>query len=370
VTSPTLINAGKTRRLSAARLAASGLIVPLLFSAPLFAQAGSATFATNPEARPPSVRLVLEAGPETATCLSAAELVQGAEAQLGRPAFAETGAHAETLVRVQLERTPEGFRARVALENAEKAPQPGAAALAARELETREDCRSLDEPLVLVVALLADSGGETTAHHEEAPPPEPPPPEPPAEAGPISTAPGWEQARRGPWTFALDAGLVAAFGVMPDVAFGVEVGAGFSPPGWPLLRARVLGFLPGRAELEPSGRLDFLVGMAGLGVCPELLAAARVSLQACFGGDMIVRRADSHGLEGGQTTTRVTTQGTLGLRAGFGLGEGWLTTGGIGAGLLSHIDRFSYRRNGELELAFAPAFVPIFASLGISHEFR
>jgi hypothetical protein len=363
-------DAGTPRRRSAARLAASAFSAVLAFSASLSAQPASTTSAADAEARPPSVRLVLEAGPETATCVSAAELVQAAEAQLGRPAFVEAGAHAETLVRVQLERTPQGFRAKVALENAEEEPQPGAEALAARELETREDCRALDEPLALVVALLADSGSEVTARDAAAPLPEPPPPEAPAEAGPISTAPGWEQAQRGPWTVALDAGVVAAFGVMPDVAFGAEVGAGFSPPGWPLLRARALGFLPGRTEVEPGARLEFLVGMAGLGVCPELLAGARASLRACLGGDVIVRRAESHGLEGGQTTTRVTAQGTLGLRAGFGLGGGWLATGGVGAGLLSHIDRFSYRRNGELELAFAPAFVPIFASLGISHEFR
>lgn len=316
------------------------------------------------------MRLVLEAGPDTASCLSAAELVQAAEAQLGRAAFAEAGAHAETLLRVRLERTRDGFRARIALENAEE-PQIGAEALAARELETRDECRALDEQLALVVALLADSGSEPTKPEAgAAPPPEPPPPEPPAETGPVSTAPGWERAHRGPWTFALDAGVVAAFGVMPDVAFGAELGAGFSPPGWPLVRARALAFLPGRAEVEPGARLDFLVGLAGLGVCPELLTAARVSLRACFGGDLIVRRAESHGLEGGQTTTRVAAQGTLGLRAGFGLGQGWLATAGVGAGLLSHIDRFSYRRNGELESAFEPAFVPIFTSLGISREFR
>lgn len=311
---------------------------------------------------------MLEAGPDTASCLSAAELVQAAEAQLGRPAFAAAGAHAETLLRVRLERTRDGFRARVALENAEE-PQIGAEALAARELETRDDCRALDEQLALVVALLADSSGEPTAPEAVAAPPEPPPPEPP-EAGPVSTAPGWERARSGPWMLALDAGIVAAFGVMPGVAFGAEFGAGFSPPGWPLARARALAFLPGRADVEQGARLDFLVGMAGLGVCPELLAGARVSLRACFGGDLIVRRADSNGLDGGRTTTRVSAQGTLGLRAGFAVAQGWLATAGIGAGLLSHIDRFSYRRNGELERAFEPSFVPIFTSLAISHEFR
>ena len=314
---------------------------------------------------------MLEAGPDADTCLSAAELVQAAEAQLGRPVFVGAGAPAEMTVRVRLERTADGFRATASLESAEDEPQPGASAVDARELETHEDCRSLDEQLVLVVALLADSGSDPSESQAEvAPEPLAVEPPTPADTDPVSTAPSWEQARNGPWTYALDAGVVAAFGVMPDVAFGAELGAGFAPPGWPLLRARALAFLPGRETVEPGARLDFFVGMAGLGVCPELVSGARASVLACFGGDVILRRAESHGLEDSRATTRVTAQGTLALRAGLVLGQHWRATAGIGAGLVSHIDRFSYRRGDAFESAFAPAFVPLFASLGIASDSR
>src|SRR4051812_22126644 len=109
-------------------------------------------------------------GPEL-TCLGEEGLERAVDEYIGRDAFAS--GPVEATLRVSVERLPDRhWHARLELTD-----RTGVV-LGTRELTSASElCTSLDEPLVLTVALMVDDETEPAA--PEPPAPEPPPPEPP-----------------------------------------------------------------------------------------------------------------------------------------------------------------------------------------------
>jgi hypothetical protein len=326
------------------------------------------------------VRLIWEAEAGTEACLTRAELERLVEVELERSVFVSDDAATARILRVRLERDTAkgGFRALVTRENAgNDVPVERPAPAAAREVTARE-CRDIDEPLALVVALLADADetppeSALETKEEELPPPEPePPPDKQDEIqplGPVTTAPGWEAAQREA-RFRYEADLAAAtgFGVLPHVGIGAELGFLAEPPSLPGLRLRVLGLVSQPAEPVPGATVDFAYAMAGFSLCPAIARFARVTVRFCAGADLGALHARSEGLEEANETTEFFGQADLMFRGALALGNGFLGTLSVGAVLPTKVDRFVYRQDGEKTEIFQMAFMPFLVTAGASYE--
>lgn len=327
----------------------------------------SARAEEGPEGR---AALSVNAGPGTEGCIPKEELERDVNVQVGHVVFGEAPSRVQ--VRVGFERFEEPLRYRATIAVASDQTAPPGDQTPGRELEALGDCRLLDQELVLVVGLLADA--EPPVPVEASPlTPVPPVRTPPAPAdddvayGPVSTAPSWEARGQAPWEFGVDAAAVGAIGLQPNPSGGAELGGFMEPPEWPRMRLGVTALLPDEVTIPGGGTVDFLSFLVGVGVCPELLQSGRASLRGCLGGDWMVTRAESHGLDGSRTQTSSDLRLGVALRGSLRLGAGWLATLGVGTTVSGNADRYTIERAGEREVIFEPALVPLLASIGVSY---
>ncbi|HVR19125.1 MAG TPA: hypothetical protein VMS65_05505, partial [Polyangiaceae bacterium] len=256
-------------------------------------------------------------------------------------------------------------------------PNPGAGPMppgVVRELSGAR-CRDLDEPLALVVALLADEEGDSTPSavvNEEAlpePEPEPTPKEDVQPLGPVTTAPRWEASQNeARWSYEGDLAFATGFGVLPNVGAGAELGLLAEPPSFPSLRLRAVGLVSAPAEPAPGATVSFAYAVAGLALCPTLFRVGRSSVRLCVGADLGALHAQSRGLDESRETTELFGQAEMTLRAAHEFGAGWLGTLSLGATFPTQIDRFVYRQDGKTTELFQMAFVPILVTAGIAYE--
>ena len=323
-----------------------------------------------------SIRLVWDAGPGTETCLTAGELAKLVEVELERGVFVTGDAPAERLIRVRLERdaVKGGFRAFVTSEESDaNAPRtkPGVE----RELEARE-CRDIDEPLALVVALLADADAApaepAVETKEEALPPPEPAPDPNDEIqplGPVTTAPGWEAAQReARWRYELDAAGAVGFGMLPHPGFGAELGFLAEPPSIGTHRLRLVALFSEPVEPIPGASVSFVYGATGAALCPALVSFSKGTVRFCAGVDLGALHSRSRGLEGSRETTELFAQVDAMLRGTLRLGGGFI--GNLGAGVVfpTARDRFVYTQGGQTTEIFQMAFIPFLVTAGVGYE--
>jgi hypothetical protein len=323
-----------------------------------------------------SVRLAWEAGPGTETCLTEGELKKLVEVELERSVFVSGDVPAERVIRVRLERdvAKGGFRAFVTSEESD-ATAPRAKPGVERELEAR-DCRDIDEPLALVVALLADA---------DAPPPEPvaetkeealPPPEPSPDPndeiqplGPVTTAPGWEAAQRDArWRYELDAAGALGFGMLPHPGFGAELGFLAEPPSILTHRLRLIALFSKPAEPLPGATVSFIYGATGAALCPAIMSFTKGTVRICVGVDLGALYSRSRGLEDSQQTTELFAQVDAMLRGTLRLGGGFMGTLSAGVVFPTARDRFVYTQGGQTTEIFQMAFIPILFTAGVGYE--
>jgi len=331
-------------------------------------------------ADPSGVRLVWEAGAGTETCLARAELERLVDVELERAVFVNDEGAAARVIRVRLERDEKGdFRALVTRERAsDDSAAPQAVPAAPREVTARE-CREIDEPLALVVALLADADEappEPPVEKKDEPPPPPEPAPPPDKRdeiqplGPVTTAPGWEAAQRDArFRYEADVAGATGLGVLPHVGVGAELGFLAEPPTLPAFRLRVLGLVSQPAEPVPGATVSFAYAMSGLSVCPNIVRFPRVTVRFCLGADLGALYARSTGLEDAQATTEFFGQFDLTLRGAIELGNGVFGILGVGVVLPTHVDSFVYHQGNETIEIFQMAFMPFLATAGVAYEF-
>jgi hypothetical protein len=144
-----------------------------------------------------------------------------------------------------------------------------------------------------------------------------------------------------------------------------------APPGGPVMRARVAGFLPSAASAGANGSVEILRGEAGLAVCPTLAEASSFELRGCLGLDAVLMRATPSGLTGEDPVSRLDVRLVASLRGALRLSDAWRTILALGAGIPSRVYRFSYDDpGGQRQTAFKEAEIPLWASLGLAREFR
>ncbi|HEY3496862.1 MAG TPA: hypothetical protein VGK73_19320 [Polyangiaceae bacterium] len=320
-------------------------------------------------------RLELDAGDTAGECTSKQELEQRVQIELGRMVFGEGSEAGWGTIRVRLQRSSGGarFRAGVWLE---QAGTSDSGAGEARELETSGDCHELDEELALVVALLADAelsaaqAASQAALQRDEPAPPPEPPAPVQDLSAVSSAPSWEARKPEPWRFEVELGLVAAFGILPEVAAGAELGASLLPPGWPALRGWLSWFVPAREELSSDAYVEIGYGNFGLALCPTFVEHTRFSLRGCAGIGASITSAESSGLSQSEAALRWDTLAALSLRFAVRWGGGWTSPLSLGAGIPTRVYRFTYEEAGRRSIGFEQAPIPAWASLGLTREFR
>ena len=212
-----------------------------------------------------SARLELSQGPGTEQCLDRQSLARAVEARLQRRVF-RADIPATLSVTIALAREGAGWSASLTMHDG------SGAFLGRRSLVTEAaHCSALDESLALVVALLVDSP-PAVALPQTAPAAPPASTGPEAAQGPASLPirlPRDTPALRQPWRLRLAAEGSAAFGLLPGVAPGIELGFGAKAPRLPEIRL-FAGMYAQReqqsAGLDSGARFDF--AFVGLELCP------------------------------------------------------------------------------------------------------
>jgi hypothetical protein len=328
--------------------------------------ASSAAFSPRAEAAedgPPGPALSLDwsgPGPEL-DCLGEDRLERAVNDYLGRDAFE---APAELTVHVRVERLPDRhFHATLAVGDAT------GRTLGTRELtSSTELCSSLDERLILAVALLADAGPESAA---PAPPPQTRAPvaaAPEADGDELPSAPAEPPPRPRAWGIAAEASLVVEGGLLPAVRPGLSLAARIQPAAWLVARAGALAFLPASREISgASARFSLFAGTAEL--CAGELRPGRFQAAICAGALYAGLGTTTRGITGGHPGTRGQLAGLLGFELGEPIGRRFALAGGAAAVFPDRPERFVAQVNSEPRELFQLSKPAVLARFGATVTF-
>ncbi|HEX7664300.1 MAG TPA: hypothetical protein VF407_07320 [Polyangiaceae bacterium] len=226
--------------------------------------------------------------PGTESCLPAAELSTRVEAKVGRAVFVSPSV-ADIAIEARAEKSPEGVRIVV------QGTARDGDVLGTRELGGK-DCKSLEDSLVLVVALMVDRDAKPAA---TAPPPSPPavpPPPPPVvtkevhEIREIHDAPPPSES----WKLDAMSAFELAIGRTPNVAPSVSAGILAEPPHFVPIELGVY-VVPHDSAEDGAHRVSVSVVAADVGVCPRRPVGTRLRLGACVGARLGSYRAEGDG---------------------------------------------------------------------------
>lgn len=297
------------RRSTRAAFARTVLTGAALACAPLAAPARADVPTSAATPRPASLGWTRLEGAEG--CIGAGDLARAVEALLGKKAFV-SAAEAELSIEGRVAPRAEcGFRASV--EVADRAGQ----SLGRRDLDTSSsDCRALDEPLRLAIALMVDPEGALGAPPPTETPKEPPP-SPPSESAPLPSPISSPAPAPTPWRGDLALGATFGFGLLPSVAPGLVLSASLEPPWFVPLESVLSVYLP--QSLESAAGLEAsLFTMRGEGyVCPLSHVGETLGARACLGGELGLLSAEGAAVDDAEEGLRV--QFGVGLRGRVGL---------------------------------------------------
>ena len=266
------------------------------------------------DATPASARLEVVKGPDAAQCIDQKALTQAVEVRLQRPAFDER-LPATLRVRVNLERQPAGWTAELTMLDG------SGVFLGQRSLVTAaRHCSALDDSLALVVALLVDApprpplAEPTQPMQPTGPASAPSQPVQPPEATPAPATirvPRDTPARREPWRFNVSGEGIAAFGILPGVGWGAELGLGAKSPLLPELRVFVGIYAERdepRAAANSGANSGARFGFANLGLelCPLGIPLGPLRWFGCAGQALGRLRVTAYGFDENTTTHHLT----------------------------------------------------------------
>lgn len=269
-----------------------------------------------------SARLELSKGPGTEQCLDRQSLVRAVETRLQRRAF-RADIPATLYVTIALAREGTGWFASLTMHDG------GGAFLGRRSLVTEAaHCSALDESLALVVALLVDSPPAAATEGDGASPvqagaadaprasPQSAPASPRANTAPQAAQssaslpirlPRDTPATREPWRLRLAAEGSVAFGLLPGVAPGIELGFGAKAPRLPEIRL-FAGLYAQReqqsAGLDSGARFDF--AFVGLELCPLERQLGALQWFICAGQSLGRLQVAAFGFDENLTSTHLT----------------------------------------------------------------
>ncbi|MCA9633192.1 MAG: hypothetical protein KC766_36320 [Myxococcales bacterium] len=317
-----------------------------------------ALFWTAPaQATPATTRAVWQSA---GACMDADELQEGVERRLGRRVFS---AVADLVLRGNVSFQDGKAHAELELRTADTRLGRRGTLVGSRDLDMDgEDCRVLDESLLLVTSIMID------VPREELPPP-PPPEAPPVSAEkpravpplgtPLRLPPRSEVKVPAParsWAYGVFLDGASSVGALPLGSVGADLGLRLEPRGfWPIEFSGVYDHAFASAD---AGELHIDSLMWGLGLCPF-----DFGLELCVGQRVGAVWARGAGLENNRSRRRIRGEITVGLRWSPSLGSHHLVLGLEGLVPLVQ-DRYLYQRGDEQVELFQVAPVGARLSLG------
>lgn len=281
-------------------LGARGLIVLTA----LIATAGRA----HAQADSPALSWLRDDGAER--CISVQELATRVEQRLGKVVFVVPSSATLHIEGRIAQRAGGGFRVRLSASDA------SGKALGQRTLDgASEDCRTLDESLVLVIALAVDSSGGFVALPEglteagdpaaalladlQSAPPAPattaPPPAPVAPE-PLPAEPRGDDPRER-FHFRLGVAALGELGLVPDAGFGLALEPQLIVPGDWLISVRGSGVLANSESIDGGGEVAIGALLAAVGACTPEASFGWGGLRGCAGARIGVLSIEASGLE-------------------------------------------------------------------------
>lgn len=312
------------------------------------------------------VVLVWDRGTLEAECERASIIKDGVETYLSRAIFADS---AERSVRVQLSRVEEHGRRRVIARVTQQDDEGRSSG--ERRVDGDESCASLDEQLVLVVALLVDTPDTAapSADPEPTPAPEPPlppaTPEPAAQSAEIVTVPSLERAASSPAHFVLLGFGAVNAGATPGPAVGAGLAFSYKPRGFWGLGLEVTRLGPTRERLE-SGSLEVSLWQMSANLCPLQGSDERAWWSACASVGAGRLHVHSRGLLEARDKNQWFALPGIGVRGAGIVGRHWLLGGGVLAAVPISPERYVYRdQQGRTQSAFQLSSLVLTAHLGV-----
>ena len=303
------------------------------------------------------------------TCIGGKMLAEGVETILGRSVFVSASA-GDVAVEGQIARTPGADTWRATI----RVSDDHGAVLGKRELDsTGADCRSIDESLAFVIAVMIDPDAATRAvQHVSSPPlaPSPTPAPGPAPAPSPTPAP---DSTRGPdrWEIVPAVGWTGALGPLPTVAWGPTARLRV---GRPILSFEAFGafFLPQTESIPAGASVAFTAGLVGASACSTFAHAGTVGFLACAGVDLEIVNAEPSGLSAPAPHTDATGLAVAELRAEWRWRPPFFTALGLGADVPFSRTPYEYGAGtrANVQTLFVPAPVYGTANLSIGLFFR
>lgn len=307
------------------------------------AQAATAARADGPA----DVALEWTAGPGAASCRHADALRRAVAGELRRNRLVDPPS-ADAVVHGRSERLgPTAWRATIVLFDRSRTE------LGRREL-TREgdDCRALDEALVVVVAMMVDAA-VTAPRSDPEPPPGPPPPSP---------------TRR--WTVAVAAAAQAELGRLPGHAAGLELALQIAPPALVPIELALATWTEASTTTAAGGS-TFRFASAAVLACPLRRRTGRLALAPCGGVQVGAIASRGFGFLDNRRQRALVVDARAELRAELALSPTWFARLGLGVWAPLLRPRFSYQTDtGALETLYQPAIAAGVAQIGLGARFR
>lgn len=248
-------------------------------------------------------------------CVSGAEL----EAKLRDVMTAASIPPTPLIVEGVVERQASGdYRVYLHVLSEQRAP------LGARELHSAQrDCALLTPSIVLVLSFLIELGSRGDPQALDVGPPARVAPPAPVVLRPPPTAAAAEPAA---WQLEARAVLALALGLTPQPALGPALGLHLRTP-WSLTLLLQAGYWPDTRKTVSTKAaevgVDVSVTAVDLTVCLPVLRTSGWWLAACWGPDLILRRANMFGLPDARDTLRATLGADAAIQLAYAVTEHW-----------------------------------------------
>ena len=314
--------------------------------------------------------LAWQGGPSGSNCIEARELEKAVEASLGRPLFAPKG-QADVRVSGAISQADGKWLVRLTLTSAEGEP------MGERDLESESaDCSALDDSLALVLAVMLDIP-KTRIPEPTRSAPEPaalPSAAPPPPASPrVSTlrVPKDTPPRRPRWSFEVGLAALGAYGLLPEVTFGVRGHVAVKPPEFWKVGVDVGSYASVDETLgSTDAGASFSPKELGVFVCPFELPGSGFQLEGCLVQHVGTLHVEGFGFDKNEEQARPYVNVGLAFAAGLQIFGPLSVRGGIDTQVPLLRETFRYgSQDGEEPSLFRMAAVLVAGQIGLAAQF-
>ncbi len=295
-------------------------------------------------------------------CVGTGDLARAVETLVGHSVFV-SAAQAELSIEGRVEpRAGGGFRAVVSVSSKEGKP------LGSRELSTEEaNCRALDEPVALAIALMVDP--DAALGPKPAAEPEQPPAAPVRQAEtkviekqvPVYVPVPVEQPAPKPrpsWQGDVFAAMAVGAGYLPNLHLAGVAGASLQPPYFVPLEAVISVLLPQEKSAARGAAVSFFLARLGLFLCPLSTRGEILAARLCGGAEGGVITAAGEGFDADDAGVRAQLGVAARARLSARIVGPLAFAGAVAASVPLRRERFVYHEasGAETELFRVPAF--------------